>query len=48
MTTKFISSSNGLTRQISLTATTRLPASTVSQPAVMPVSQPATYPLHLP
>jgi len=38
MTTKSISSSNGLTRPITLTATTRLPASTVSQPAVMPTT----------
>ena len=38
MTTKSISSSNGLTRPITLTATTRLHASTVSQPAVMPTT----------
>ena len=38
MTTKSLSSSNGLTRPITLTATTRLPASTVSQPAVMPTT----------
>ena len=38
MTTKSLSSSNGLTRPITLTATTRLLASTVSQPAVMPTT----------
>jgi len=36
ITTTSISSSNGLSRPITPTATTRLPASTVSQPAVMP------------
>ena len=38
MTTKSLSSSNGLTRPITPTATTRLLASTVSQPAVMPTT----------
>ena len=43
--TKSLSSSNGLTRPIrlSLTATTRLLASTVSQPAVMPSLLTTTY-----